>query len=104
MKVSERLVLDYIKQPLCAAETNLETSGNTVRITFFYFSYAFNSIQPALLKNKINSQIDHSMDAERSTGVPQGTVLAPFLFTVYMLDFQYNLQTFSDDCWLYNGS
>lgn len=37
-----------------------------------------------------------------STGAPQGTVLAPFLFTVYTSDFRYNtsschLQKFSDD-------
>ena len=36
------------------------------------------------------------------TGAPQGTVLPPFLFTLYTTDFQYNseschLQKFSDD-------
>lgn len=36
------------------------------------------------------------------TGAPQGTVLAPFLFTIYNTDFKYNselchLQKFSDD-------
>ena len=36
------------------------------------------------------------------TGAPQGTVLSPFLFTLYTTDFQYNseschLQKFSDD-------
>ncbi len=78
MKVFERLVLNYIKQLLCAAEdklqfaykktgvgvddayiyllnkslSHLETLGNTVRIKFFDFSSAFNTIQPVLLKNK----------------------------------------------------
>ncbi len=87
MKVFERLVLNYIKQLLCAAEdklqfayktgvgiddaiiyllnkslSHLETLGNTVRITFFYFSSAFNTIQPVLLKNKlVNAGLHQSM-------------------------------------------
>ncbi len=156
MKVFESLVLNYIKQLLCAAEdklqfayktgvgvndaiihllyksvSHLETSGNIVRITFFDFSSAFNTIQPALFKNKLeNARLHQSvvswlMDylSNRpqyvrmhncvtqvvmcSTGVPQGTVLAPFLLyflyiTFYISDFQYNsknchLQKFSDD-------
>lgn len=74
MKVFERLVLNYIEQVMNAAEdklqfayktgvgvddaiisllhkslSHLETLDNIVRITFFDFSSAFNTIQPSLL-------------------------------------------------------
>ncbi|XP_040904789.1 uncharacterized protein LOC121188913, partial [Toxotes jaculatrix] len=93
---------------------------------FFDFSSAFNTIQPLLLRDKLeHSGVDHHIstwildyltnrpqyvrtkDCESdmvvsSTGAPQGTVLAPFLFTLYTADFMYrttncHLQKFSDD-------
>ncbi|KAI4898937.1 hypothetical protein NFI96_007064 [Prochilodus magdalenae] len=93
---------------------------------FFDFSSAFNTLQPVLLGDKLRQmQVDESiiswtMDyltgppqfvrmqgcvsdvAMCSTGAPQGTVLAPFLFNIYTSDFRYNsgtchLQKFSDD-------
>uniref|UniRef100_A0A669BD36 Reverse transcriptase domain-containing protein n=1 Tax=Oreochromis niloticus TaxID=8128 RepID=A0A669BD36_ORENI len=105
---------------------HLETAGSTVRIMFFDFSSAFNTILPLVLKDKLeNSGVDHLLTtwildyltdrpqcvrtqgcvSDRvvcSTGAPQGTVLAPFLFTIYTADFSHNstqcfLQKFSDD-------
>ncbi|KAI3369132.1 hypothetical protein L3Q82_026097 [Scortum barcoo] len=93
---------------------------------FFDFSSAFNTIQPRLLWDKLQlAGVDHHLttwildylthrpqfvrvqgfESDRllcSTGAPQGTVLAPFLFTLYTADFSYNtpschLQKFSDD-------
>ncbi|KAI4898460.1 hypothetical protein NFI96_011945, partial [Prochilodus magdalenae] len=87
---------------------------------------AFNTIQPGLLKDKLehvgveshlsNWILDYltnqphyvrardcvSDKVVSSTGAPQGTVLAPFLFTLYTADFMYSspnchLQKFSDD-------
>jgi len=92
---------------------------------FFDFSSAFNTIQPALLRDKLeNTGVDYHLAywilddlTERpqyvrtrdcvsdvavcSTRAPQGTVLAPFLFTLFTTDFSYNtttchLQKFSD--------
>ncbi|KAI3365926.1 hypothetical protein L3Q82_009698 [Scortum barcoo] len=106
--------------------THLEKAGSTVRIMFFDFSSAFNTIQPRLLGDKLQlAGVDHHLttwildylthrpqfvrvqgfESDRllcSTGAPQGTVLAPFLFTLYTADFSYNtpschLQKFSDD-------
>ncbi|XP_062863986.1 tyrosine-protein kinase receptor [Trichomycterus rosablanca] len=117
---------DAIIHLLHGALSHLEKPGSTVRITFFDFSSAFNTIQPGLLKDKLdhigvdshlsNWILDYLSNRPQyvrawdcvsdmvvsSTGAPQGTVLAPFLFTLYTADFMYrspdcHLQKFSDD-------
>ncbi|TWW77898.1 cGMP-dependent protein kinase 2 [Takifugu flavidus] len=158
MKTMERIVLTHLRQlvdskmdPLQFAYrpgigvddaviyllhrslSHLESTGSTVRAMFFDFSSAFNTIQPSLLRGKmegagVNCHLaawttdyltnrlqyvtvpprTHSRgDCESevvvcSTGAPQGTVLSPFLFTLYTSDFSHNsdschLQKFSND-------
>ena len=93
---------------------------------FFDFSSAFNTIQPALLGDKLGLAgvnqhltswiLDYLTNQPQyvrtqvyvldtiicSTGDPQGTVLASFLFTLYTVDFDHNsphchLQKFSTE-------
>ena len=85
-------------------------TGSTVRIMFFNFSSAFNTIQPHLLVQKLlNMKLPSSVISwifdyltsrlqyvrlngllssaiKTNTGAPQGTVLAPFLFVLYTAD------------------
>ncbi|KAL0203335.1 hypothetical protein M9458_001353, partial [Cirrhinus mrigala] len=108
------------------AYSHLDKPGASLRITFFDFSSAFNTIQPARLGSKLSAMqvhaplvawiMDYLTDRPQyvrlqgcksdtvlcSTGAPQGTVLSPFLFTLYTSDFKYNtegchLQKISDD-------
>ncbi|KAI5100278.1 hypothetical protein C0J45_9264 [Silurus meridionalis] len=59
MKTLERLVLTHL-QPL--AILHLEKAGNTVRVTFFDFSSAFNTTQPVLLRDKmVYIGVDHHL-------------------------------------------
>ena len=95
--------------------SDLEEVRSTVRVMFFYFSRAFNTIQPALLReNLVGARVDEQLTAWTigyltnrpqyvrlldcvsevavcSTGVPQGTVFSPFLFSLDTSDFRYNL-------------
>ncbi|CAJ1053355.1 hypothetical protein L3Q82_002231 [Xyrichtys novacula] len=146
MKVLERLVSAHLRQQvkelldplqfayqphlrvdsaviylLQQAHLHLDDGGSTVRITFFDFSSAFNTIQPLLLGEKLRVMgvdtsivswiTDYLTDRPQFVhlgsvlssvvvsvaGAPQGTVLSPFLFTLYTTDFQCHLQKFSDD-------
>ncbi len=119
-------VNDALIYMLQRAYTHLDTPDASVRITFFDFSSAFNTIQPSLLGEKMEKMnVDLSLvlwcmdylclrpqyvrlqncvssTILSSTGAPQGMVLAPFLFTIYTTDFQHNtnscfVQKFSDD-------
>ena len=117
---------DAISYLLHRTHSHLDKGKSAVRIMFFDFSSAFNTIQPPRLSDKL---LQMGVDAhlvswiadyltERpqfvrlkdclsntvisSTGAPQGTVLSPVLFTLYTSDFCYNteschMQKFSDD-------
>ncbi|KAI4875863.1 hypothetical protein NFI96_034109, partial [Prochilodus magdalenae] len=119
-------VEDAILYLLHRAHSHLDKWGGAVRVMFFDFSSAFNTIQPLLLRDKLmKMEVDmhlvtwitdyltgrpqhvrirdcSSDTVNSSTGAPQGTVLSPVLFTLYTSDFRYNselchMQKFSDD-------
>lgn len=86
--------------------SHLETTASSVRIMFFDFSSAFNTIQPHILANKLSNFKLHNTTIAwildylllrpqfvrfgnkqseiilTNTGAPRGTVLSPFLFTL----------------------
>uniref|UniRef100_A0A8C6M3D6 Reverse transcriptase domain-containing protein n=1 Tax=Nothobranchius furzeri TaxID=105023 RepID=A0A8C6M3D6_NOTFU len=119
-------VEDAIIQLLQPIHCHLDKAGSTVRVMFFDFSSAFNTIQPDVLCQKLQkTQVGTSTiawikdyltnrpqfvrlkncasnQAISNIGAPQGTVLSPYLFTLYTSDFQYksvtcHLQKYSDD-------
>ncbi|KAI4874508.1 hypothetical protein NFI96_027595, partial [Prochilodus magdalenae] len=119
-------VEDAILYLLHRTHSHLDKGGGAVRVMFFDFSSAFNTIQPLLLRDKLmKMEVDmhlvtwitdyltgrpqhvrirdcSSDTVISSTGAPQGTVLSPVLFTLYTSDFKYNselchMQKFSDD-------
>ncbi|KAI3364496.1 hypothetical protein L3Q82_011282, partial [Scortum barcoo] len=119
-------VEDAILYLLHRAHSHLDKGSGTVRILFLDFSSAFNTIQPPLLRDKLSRMgvdpqlMDWISDyltgrpqyvglkditsdtVVSSTGAPQGTVLAPLLFTLYTSDFCYNselchIQKYADD-------
>ncbi|KAK0137273.1 RNA-directed DNA polymerase from mobile element jockey [Merluccius polli] len=119
-------VEDAILYLLHRAHSHLDKESGAVRIAFFDFSSAFNTIRPLLLRDKLTEMrvdpllvtwiTDYLMERPQyvrlkgctsdtvvsSTGAPQGTVRSPVLFTLYTSDFQYNsglchVQKYSDD-------
>ena len=119
-------VEDAILHLLHRAHLHLDKGGGTVRILFLDFSSAFNTIQlPKLQEKLMRMQVDPCLvswisdyltdrpqyvrlknitsdTVACSTGAPQGTVLAPLLFTLYTSDFCYSselchVQKFADD-------
>ena len=109
---------DALLYVLNSVFSHLDKPGNSIRLMFYDFSSAFNTIQPHLLVEKMqrmnvpgnfvawifnyltfrpqyvrlaiekgsSSKSISSDTIVLNTGAPQGTVLSPFLFTLYTAD------------------
>ena len=114
------------------AFTHLDHKGSFVRIIFIDFSSAFNTIQPHVLahkltqagviaklvlwivnflverRQKVHFQNSVSSSMTTSTGSLQGTVLSPFLFTLYTNDCRGTMKApiikYSDDSAIFDLS
>ena len=105
---AKRSVDDAIAHVLHTIVEHLDKPGTCIRLMFFDFSSAFNTIQPHLLSDKLMNMnvcpsvilwiLDYlscrpqyvrlnsslfSSTTITNTGAPQGTVLSPFLFSIY---------------------
>ncbi len=107
---ANRSTEDAISTALHTALTHLDQKGTYVRMLFVDYSSAFNTIDPCKLVSKLlNLGLNgilcmwikdfltnrprtvrvgshHSSSLSLSTGVPQGCVLSPLLYSLYTLD------------------
>ncbi len=78
----------------------MKQNGVTGKLLKFFESYLHNR------KQRVSLNGFHSDYAEIESGVPQGSVLGPLLFLVYINDLENNLKSnvkfFADDTMLYS--